>query len=699
MIRFGKAVVKHHILILILSVLLLIPSVIGMACTRINYDMLDYLPKDIDTFVGQDILLKDFGKGAFSFIIVEGMEDQDISALKEKLEQIDHVESILWYDSLLDPSVPKELLPEKYYNAFNTEKATMMAVFFDTSTSADETMHAITEIRNIAGKQCFVSGMSALVTDLKALCEREEPIYVGLAVACSCAIMVLLLDSWLIPFVFLISIGMAILLNLGSNYFLGEISYITKALAAVLQLGVTMDYSIFLWHFYCDKRQQYPNKEEAMAHAIAGTVVSVTGSSITTIAGFIALCFMSYTMGKDLGIVMAKGVLFGVLGSVTTLPALILLLDKPLQRTRHRSLIPNMHKLAGRITKHAWIFLVLFALLITPAFIGYHRTAVFYDFSSLFSHDSASDIPFLTANEKLSDYFDVSSTHMILVDSSLPPKEAKEMMQEIDNVDGVQYTLGMDSIVGSMIPQEVLPNSLTEILKSDRYQLMLVNSSLAVSTDACNQQIDKINTIIKQYDSNGLLIGEGPCTKDLIEITDHDFSVVTAISIAAIFVIIALVLKSITLPFILVAVIELAVFINLGIPYYTGTSLFFITPICISTIQLGSTVDYAILMTTRYKKRRAEGKGKQESVSYALEAALPSVLVSACGFFAATFGVGLYSDVGIISSMCNLMARGAIISMFSVALVLPSMFMLLDQIICATSIGFRPKKQQKESLT
>lgn len=696
MLKFGRGVVKHRVLILILAVLLMVPAVFGMANTRINYDMLDYLPEDMDTVIGQNILLEDFGKGAFSFVIVEGMEPKDVAVLREKISQVDHVDTVLWYDSLADLSIPMELLPQKYYDIFNSGDATMMAVFFDTSTSADATMEAITEIRNIAGKQCFVSGMSALVTDLKALCEKEEPIYVAIAVLCACGAMMLLLDSWLIPFVFLACMGVTILYNMGTNYFMGEISYITKALAAVLQLAVTMDYSIFLWHSYCEEKVRKDSREEAMAQAVADTVTSVVGSSATTIAGFLALCFMSYTMGVDLGIVMAKGVLLGVLGSVTILPALILVLDKPLEKTRHRSLIPKMDKVAGFITSKYWIFLVLFLVILVPAVIGYTNTPVYYDFTNILSGDiDPEDVRFLEVNEKLNEDFGVASTHMILCRSDLPGKDAQKMLKEIEDLDGVEYALGLDSLLGGRLPEEVLPESLVEVLKSDRYQLMLVNSSYRVSTDDCNRQIDEINAIIKKYDEGAMLIGEAPCTKDLISVTDHDFEVVNWISIGAIFLIIALVLKSASLPFILVAVIEFAIFINLGLPYYTGQELVFIAPICISTIQLGSTVDYAILMTTRYKKERREGQDKKGAVTTALAASMPSILVSALGFFAATFGVAVYSNIDIIGPMCNLMARGAIISMLSVIFVLPSMLMLLDGLILRTGLGFRNKQAKK----
>lgn len=691
--RFGQAVVRHRVLILVLAILLLIPSVLGMQATRINYDMLDYLPADMETVQGQQILLDDFGKGAFSFIIIEDMPQKDVALLKERIEQVEHVETVLWYDSILDISIPMELLPQELYNVFNSGNATMMAVFFDTSTSADETMQAVSDIRALAGKQCFVSGLSAMVTDLKNLCEREEAIYVGLAVVCALAVMMLLLDSWLAPIVFLVSMGITILYNMGSNYFLGEISYISKALAAVLQLAVTMDYSIFLWHSYWEQRQTISDTKEAMAKAVSATIVSVAGSSITTIAGFLAMCFMSYTMGADLGIVMAKGVVFGVLGSVTILPALILQLEKPLQKSRHKALLPNLHKVSEKIVKHHVVFLVIFALLAAPAFWGYTHTPVFYDFTKILSGENMdpADMPFLEANEKLSDDFGMAATHIIIADTNLEPKAAKEMLNEIEALPGVEFALGMDSLVGSTIPQEMIPEDAKQMLKGEKYQMMLVSSAYRVSTDDCNAQIDSINAIIKRYDPSAMLIGEAPCTKDLIEVTDRDFSVVSMISIAAIFLIIALVLKSISLPVILVTVIEFAVAINLGIPYFADNPQCFITPICISTIQLGATVDYAILMTTRYKQERSMGRSKKDAVTTALETSLPSVLTSALGLFGATFGVALYSNMSIISDMCNLMARGAIISMLAVALVLPAMFMLLDKMICVTSLGFKPK--------
>lgn len=685
--KFGKVVVKHRIPILIIAAILMIPSIFGMASTRINYDMLNYLPEDMDTVIGQNELLDDFGKGAFSFVILEDMPPKDVSVLKSKIEKVEHVETVLWYDSMLDISIPMELLPKKVYDAFNSENSTMMAIFFNTSTSSDDTMDAIREIRSIAGEQCFVSGMSALVTDLKDLCEKEEPIYVAIAVILACIAMMVFMDSWLIPFIFLGSIGVSILLNMGSNYFLGEISYITKALSAVLQLAVTMDYSIFLWHSYNEQRTRYSDHKEAMATAINETLIAVIGSSMTTVAGFIALCFMSFTLGRDLGIVMAKGVLLGVLGCVTTLPAIIILMDGPLQKTKHKTLIPSMDKFAHKVTKVFPVFLVIFAVLIVPAYYGYSKTneEVYYDMGESLPED----MKYVIANSKLSEDFNIASTHMLLVDSNLPDKSVKAMIKNMEGVEGVKYVLGLKSVLGSRVPEEILPESLTSALKSNQWELYLVNSEYKVASHEVNEQINKMNKILKEYDKNGMLIGEAPCMKDMIETTDRDFKVVNAVSIIAIFIIIALVEKSFSLPFILVAVIELAIFINLGLPYYLNQSLPFIAPICISTIQLGATVDYAILMTTRYKAERHNGCDKHDSITTALAASIPSIIVSAMGLFAATFGVAVYSDIDIISSMCMLMARGAIISMFSVIFILPAAFMLLDRFICATSMGFK----------
>ena len=685
--RFSKAVVRGRVAILILTVILMIPAVFGMLETRINYDMLNYLPDDMDTVIGQNALLEDFGKGAFSFIVVENMPEKDVAALQEKLESVEHVETVLWYNSLMDTSIPMQLLPDKLYDAFNTGDATMMAVFFDTATSADETMDAIREIRSIAGEQCFVSGMSALVTDLKDLCEQEEPIYVAIAVVLACVAMMVFLDSWLIPFVFLASIGAAILLNLGSNWFMGEISYITKALSAVLQLAVTMDYSIFLWHSYNEQRAIYPDKCEAMAHTISATLTSVVGSSITTIAGFLALCFMSFTLGRDLGIVMAKGVLLGVLSCVTVLPSLILLLAKPLQKTRHRSILPKMDGLAKGVTKVFPLFLALFVVLAPVFYFAYDKTndEVYYDMGQCLPED----MEYVIANSKLSEEFDIASTHMLLVDASLPSKQVRSMISDMEQVDGVKYVLGLESVVGAGVPEEILPDSVRSILKSDKWELLLINSEYKVASDEVNAQIDSLNAILKKYDPTGMLIGEAPCMKDMIETTDHDFKVVNAVSILAIFLIILLVERSISLPFLLIAVIELAIFINLGLPHFLGQSLPFIAPICISTIQLGATVDYAILMTTRYKAERLAGKEKRPAVITALSTSIPSIIVSGMGLFAATFGVAIYSDIDIISSMCMLMARGAIVSMLCVILILPALLLLCDRLVCATTLGMR----------
>lgn len=690
--KFGKWVVKCRIPILVLAVALLVPSLIGMIMTRINYDMLTYLPGDIDTVVGQDILMDEFGKGAFSFVIIEGMDPEDVSSLREDISHVDHVDTVLWYDDFADVSVPMEILPSKLYDAFNSGDSTMLAIFFDTSTSSDDTMEAITAIRSIAGKQCFVSGMSAMVTDLKDLCEKEEPIYVGIAVALACVAMMIFMDNWITPFVFLMSIGMAILLNMGTNYFLGEISYLTKALSAVLQLAVTMDYSIFLWHSYEEQKSMYEDNKEAMAVAINNTLTSVVGSSITTVAGFIALCFMSYTLGLDLGIVMAKGVILGVIGCVTTLPSMILVLDKLLQKTSHKSLLADMGKVASGITKVFPVFLILFLGLVLPSYLSYKATnnEVYYDLGETLPEDMA----YVVANSKLQEDFGVGATHMVLVSTDVSDTDVRAMIHEMENVEGIKYALGLESVVGPLVPEEMLPESVKEVLKSDDWELLLVNSEYKTATDEVNAQINELNTILKKYDSKGMLIGEAPCTKDLIETTDEDFKVVNTVSIVAIFVIIALVEKSITLPLILVAVIELSIFINLGLAHLTGTSLPFIAPICISTIQLGATVDYAILMTTRYKQERYEGRDKREAVTNALKVSIPSIIVSAMGLFSATFGVALYSDVDIISSLCDLMARGAIVSMFAVILFLPAMFMLFDKMICVTSIGFRNKNAE-----
>lgn len=690
MINFGKGVVKLRIPILIVSIILLFPAALGYFHTRVNYDILTYLPKEIDTMKGQDILLDEFGTGAFSMCVVEGMEDQDISKMRKNMEKVDHVKKILWYDSLADLSIPKTMLPDKVQNAFiNEDKdATLMVIFFDSSMSSDETMDAIEELRSVADKQCYISGMSAVVTDTKNLSDKEVPIYVLIAVILAVIVLSLTMDSALIPVFFLLSIGMAIIYNLGSNVFFGEISYVTQALAAVLQLGVTMDYSIFLWHSYEENQERFPDdKKRAMAHAISNTLTSVIGSSITTVAGFVALCFMSFTLGLDLGVTMAKGVVFGVICCVTVLPSMILVFDKAIDKTRHKAIIPDLGVISGWVVKHYKAFIVTFIIVLIPALWGYTHYDVYYDLAGTLPGNLDSVI----ANDKLDETFAMNSTHIILCDSSLEPKEVNEMMSKIDDVDGVKATLGLDSLVGPTVPREIIPSDIKEVVMDENYQMLMISSEYKVASDEVNDQCDKIEKIMKKYDKNAMLIGEAPCTKDLITITNHDFNVVSTVSIGAIFLIIACVFKSISLPIILVAVIEFAIFINMGIPAFTGTKLPFIAGIVIGTIQLGATVDYAILMTTKYRKARYNGVEKQEAITSALGASMQSVIVSALSFFAATFGVGLYSNVDMIASLCSLMARGAIISMFVVIFILPSMFMIFDKIICKTSKGFVQK--------
>ena len=692
MVSVGKKIVKYRIPILIISILLLVPSVFGYINTKVNYDILYYLPDEIDTMVGQDVLLNDFGKGAFSMFLVEGMEKKDVAKLKSKIEKVDGVDSVIWYDSILDISVPMELLPENLLDVFQNGDTTLMAIFFQDTTSASKTMEAIEEIRSIGNKQCFLAGMSAVVTDTKNLSDTETPIYVMIAVLLSVLVLSLTMDSFLVPVMFLLSIGMAIVYNLGSNYFFGEVSYITKALSAVLQLGVTMDYSIFLWHSYKENQQRFQNdKERAMAHAISNTLSSVIGSSITTVAGFIALCFMSFTLGKDLGLVMAKGVLFGVVGCITILPAMILIFDNALTKTMHRPLIPDIGKCAGFITRNSWVFLALFLGVLFPALYGYTHTTVYYNLDRTLPKELAS----IAANDKLEEKFRMNSVHIALVDSKLSGKAAVDMIEEIKRVDGVTFALGFDSVAGTEVPNDMFPEKLTGKLKGERYQMVLIASDYKVASEEVNAQISLLNDIVKHYDSAGMVIGEAPCTKDLIEITNVDFQVVSTISIVAVFVIIAFVFRSISLPVLLVSVIEFAIFINMGIPCYTKTELPFIASIVIGTIQLGATVDYAILMTTRYRKERSLGQEKQGAVQTALSASMGSIMISALCFFAATFGVGLYSDIDMISALCSLMARGAVISMIVVNCILPSMLLLFDKVIIKTSYHFLGQKAKK----
>ena len=696
--KFGKLIVKLRIPILILSVLLLIPAAIGYFNTKVNYDILYYLPGDIDTMKGQDILLDDFSKGAYAIVLVDGMNKKNVSELVKKVEKVDHVASVISYNGIVGDGVPAEILPDKFRSYFENDDsgATLFAIFFDDTTSSTETMDAIEELRDVTDKQCYIAGMSAVVTDTKSMSEKETPIYVLVAVLLVCVVLAIFMDSFLVPVLFMVSIGMAIVYNLGTNIFLGEVSYITKALAAVLQLGVTLDYSIFLWHSYKEEKEKNPgDHKEAMAVAIGNTLTSVVGSSITTVAGFIALCFMSFTLGLDLGIVMAKGVIFGVIGCVTILPSLILTFDKALEKTMHKEIMPNFDKPARWIVKHSWLFLIVFLGLLYPAIYGYNHTKVYYDLS-----DTLPDkLNCSQANKLLAKNFDkTNSIYMILADTNLSKDDSIAMIDEIKELDGISTAMSLDSVVGAELPTEMLPDSLVSELKGNEYQIMMISTNYAIASDEINDQIDKVDEIAKKYDAKSMVIGEAPCTKDLITITDKDFKTVSIVSIAAIFVIIFVVLKSISLPVILVAAIEFAIFVNMGIPYFTGTSIPFISSVVIGTIQLGATVDYAILMTTRYKRERAAGESKKEAISIALGTSIPSIIVSALGFFAATFGVGMIASVDMISSLCILMARGAIISMLVVIFILPSLFVLFDKLIINTSIGFKSKKNKKEAV-
>ena len=695
MIRFGKWVVKHRSLILIIGLLLLIPSAFGYFHTRVNYDILNYLPDEIDTMKGQEIMVDEFGTGAFSMCVVEGMSDKDISKMRKEMCKVDGEKDVLWYDYFIDLSVPVEMLPDSIKDVFINKDAdsTILFVLYPNSISADETMDAIESLRKVMNKQCYLSGMSAVVTDTKNLSNKETPIYVLIAVILSTIVLALAMDSAIIPVFFLLSIGMAIVYNLGTNVFKGEISYVTQALAAVLQLGVTMDYSIFLWHSYEEKQQVYPGeKGRAMAHAISNTISSVVGSSITTVAGFIALCFMSFTLGMDLGVVMAKGVVFGVICCVTVLPSMILIFDNAIEKTKHKVILPDLSGISKWVTQHFYIFLILFFVLIGPAVYGYTHNTVYYDLAGTLPESLES----ITANNKLEEQYHMGATHMVLLDANTPTKDVVKMTKEMEKVDGVKAVLGLDSIVGSTIPKDMLPDQIREVFESGKYKMLLIMSEYKVASDEVNEQCDTLKQMVKDCDENGMLIGEAPCTKDLIEITDEDFKMVSAVSIGVIFIIIAFVFKSITLPVILVAVIEFAIFINMGIPTYTKTAIPFIASIVIGTIQLGATVDYAILMTNKYKRARHNGLAKKEAVIEGMKGSVQSIVVSALSFFAATFGVGMYSNIDMISSLCTLMARGALISMVVVILLLPTMFMIFDKVIIHTSAGFINKEKQAE---
>lgn len=688
--KLGEKVVKYRTLILLISLFLLIPATIGYLSTGINYDMLSYLPKDMETMKGQDLLLKEFGKGGFSIVVTENMSKKDVTRIVSEYKKIKHVDSVLDLNKVINPSVPRSMYPELIRKHFDNKNASMIVVFFNTSTSDSGSLEAIKEIRSVSTKNCYVSGMTACIQDLKSLCEGEELKYVVIAVILSLLAMMVLLDSYVAPVIFLICIGMAILYNMGSNIFFGEISYITQAIAAVLQLGVTMDYSIFLWHSYMENMDEGEDDEQAMSRAVNDTLVSVTGSSITTVAGFLALCFMTYTMGLDLGIVMAKGVILGVISSITILPSMLLFFRKILKKTRHRTLIPDTHNLAKGLTSRYGLYIIIFLLLAGPAIYGYEKNNVVYDFEKILNGRqglSVQQAPFLEANKKLEEHFHIGTTHMIIADAELSGEKGSAMTKDIEKVPGVKNVLGADAFLGSALPKELLPNEIKNSLLSDKHQMIMVNSEYKVSTSKCNSQIDEINKITEKYDKSAKVIGEGPAMKDLINLTGNDFKVVNIISIIAVFFIIMFVLKSVTLPIILVAVIEFAIYVNLGISGYTGLELAFIVPVCISTIQLGSTVDYAILTSTRYKTERMGGSNKRNAIITAAATSMPSIITSAAGFFTATFGVGLYSDVGVISTICILMARGALISMATVILILPAMLMAFDKIICKTTLG------------
>lgn len=683
--KLSHLIVKLRYVILIVAIALLVPSAIGYFNTRVNYDILTYLPKDIETMKGQDILLDQFGTGSFVLYVAEGMEEKDVANLKSKIENVDHVADVIWYDSVMDLSVPMEMLPTEVYDAFNSDDATMMFVVFDEGTSSDGTMQAIEDIRKISDKQCFMSGMSAIVTDTKNMAEKETPIYVGIAVLLAVIVLSLTMDSYLIPLFFLLSIGMAIVYNMGTNVFKGEISFITQSLSAVLQLGVTLDYSIFLWHSYQEELERNDDKKDAMANAISATFTSVLGSSITTVAGFIALMFMSFTLGLDLGTVMAKGVIFGVIGCVTILPSMILVFDNLIEKTKHKPLMPEFNRIPKFVAKHYLAFLAIFLVLLYPAIYGNNHTSVYYDLTQTLP-DSLESVQ--GANE-VDEKFEMNSAYMLLVDKNLDSASMNQMIKELKNTDGILSVLGTDSILGPALPREFIPEDALDKLESDEWKMVLLTTDYKIASDEINAQINQVDKIVKSYDPKAMVVGEAPCTKDLINITNHDFNVVNTVSIGLVFLIIAFVLKSVSLPFILVAVIEFAIFVNMGLPFYTKTTIPFISSVVIGTIQLGATVDYAILMTTRYLNERKNGHDKKEATLIALSTSMKSVIVSALSFFAATFGVGLISSIDMIGSLCNLMARGAIISMFTVLLVLPAMYMLFDWLIVKTTFGMK----------
>ena len=689
MIKFGKWIAKHKVIIVIISMLLLIPSFLGMAATRVNYDILSYLPESLETVEGQDIMVDEFGMGAFSMVVVEDMDLKDVAKLKEKFQDVEHVKDVLWYDSVADLSIPVSMIPAKFKDAFFNGDATMMIALFDNTTSSDAAMEAVTDMRKIANEQCFISGMSGVVTDIKNIALQEMPIYVVIAACLSLLVLLLAMDSLVIPVLFLLSVGLAVVYNLGSNIFFGEVCYITKSLTAVLQLGVTMDYSIFLLNSFEAYKKKYDAKDRAMAHAIADTFKSVAGSSVTTIAGFLALCVMTFALGRDMGIVMAKGVVIGVICCVTVLPAMILVFDGVIEKTKHKPLIRSMDKASGFITKHYKVWLLIFLILLYPAVYGNNHTQIYYNIDKSLPATLDSNV----SNEKLKEDFDMSTVHMVLLKNGLDSKEKTQMLDQIEKVDGVKWSLGMNSLIGPTFPESMIPSNIKEMLQSDNYEVQFICSEYSSATDECNAQLDEIQKIVKKFSPESMVIGEAPLMKDLQDTTDVDLQRVNILSMAAIFLIILFVFKSISLPFILLAVIEFAIFVNMAIPYYQGVTLPFVASIVIGAIQLGATVDYAILMTSNYQKQRHLGKTKKEAISIAHKFSMKSIIVSGCSFFAATFGVALYSKVDMIGAICTLLARGAVISTIVVLLVLPAMFMVFDPIIVHTSKGFLPDKK------
>ena len=694
MVRTGKWIARHRILILIVGIALLIPSAIGYFNTRTNFDLLTYLPESLETVRGQNIIIDEYGMGAFSMIIVENKDLKDTAKLERDIEAVPHVKDVLWYDDIADLSLPVQMVPKALREKFFRGDATMLLALLENSTSSDESIEAIDSIRAIVDEDCYVSGMTAILNDLRDLTNEELPVYVTIAVLLCLAAMLLLTDSFFVPVLFLADIGFAVIYNMGSNIFFGEISYITKAVAAVLQLGVTTDYSIFLLDSYREQQQLYPDdRNEAMGRAIANTFKSVIGSSITTVAGFIALCFMTFTLGIDMGIVMAKGVLLGVISCVTLLPALVLFFDPVIIKTQHRPLLSGIEKLSDFITKHYRIWLVVFAVLLVPAVWGNRHVGVYYDMSG----SLPDELPSKIAQVKVEDTFDSSTMHMILMDRTIPAKEKKQMFDEIGQVDGVTWCLGLNSLVDPSIPDRMIPKKVKNMLQSGAYELAFVSTSYYTGSDEVNAQIEKINEIIDRYDTGAMLIGEAPLTHDLVDITDVDFRNVNTASILIIFVIIALVFRSLSLPVILELTIEFAIMVNMAIPYYTDTKISFVTSIVLGTVQLGSTVDYAILMTSRYQKERQCGLAKKDAVQAAHRACIASIITSGCAFFAATFGVAVYSDIDIIQSICMMLSRGAIISMFTVIFILPGMFMIFDPLICRTSFDFLGVKKANQN--